>query len=61
LPAFGHSTSPTVIAGPTIGKTLAEQGATILHVTTPVEPVLPPFDYDTGHGKASTLLTLTDP
>lgn len=49
-----------VIAGPTCGKTLAEQGATVMHVTTPTRPGLPPFDYDTGHGKLSALLTLTN-
>lgn len=49
-----------VIAGPTCGKTLAEQGATVIHITTPVRPSLPPFDYDTAHGKLSSLLTLTN-
>ncbi len=49
-----------VIAGPTCGKSLAEQGATVMRVTTPTRPRLPPFDYDTGHGKLSALLTLTN-
>jgi len=49
-----------VIAGPTCGKTLAEQGATVMHITSPTLPGLPPFDYDTGHGKLSALLTLTN-
>ena len=49
-----------VIAGPTIGKTLAEQGAEVMHITTPTQPVLPPFDVDTGHGKLEALLTLTN-
>lgn len=47
-----------VIAGPTCGKTLAEQGATVLHVYSPKRPQLPPFDMDTGHGKLSTFLDL---
>ena len=49
-----------VIAGPTIGKTLAEQGAHVMRVTSPTQPALPPFDVDTGHGKLEALLTLTD-
>jgi crotonobetainyl-CoA:carnitine CoA-transferase CaiB-like acyl-CoA transferase len=47
-----------VIAGPTCAKTLAEQGATVLHVYAPDRPQLPPFDMDTGHGKLSTFLDL---
>lgn len=50
-----------VIAGPTVGKTLAEQGAEVMRVTSPTQPALPPFDVDTGHGKLEALLTLTDP
>lgn len=50
-----------VIAGPTIGKTLAEQGAQVMHITTPTQPSLPPFVVDTGHGKQEALLTLTEP
>ncbi len=47
-----------VIAGPTCGKTLAEQGATVLHIYAPARPQLPPFDMDTGHGKLSAFLDL---
>ena len=47
-----------VIAGPTIGKCLAEQGAAVLHVYDPMRPQLPPFDMDTGHGKHSCFLDL---
>jgi len=47
-----------VIAGPTCAKTLAEQGATVLHVYSPKRPQLPPFDMDTGHGKLSAFLDL---
>lgn len=49
-----------VIAGPTIGKCLAEQGATVLHVYDPFRPQLPPFDMDTGHGKLSCYLDLDE-
>jgi crotonobetainyl-CoA:carnitine CoA-transferase CaiB-like acyl-CoA transferase len=47
-----------VIAGPTCAKSLAEQGATVLHVYSPGRPQLPPFDMDTGHGKRSAFLDL---
>ncbi len=47
-----------VIAGPTCAKSLAEQGATVMHVTCPFQPNLPPFVMDTGHGKLSALLDL---
>ncbi|MCR6628807.1 MAG: CoA transferase [Magnetospirillum sp.] len=50
-----------VIAGPTCAKTLAEQGATVMHVTFPGHPGLPPFDVDTGHGKLAALCDLTRP
>jgi len=49
-----------VIAGPTLGKTLAEQGAEIMHITSPTQPSLLPFVVDTGHGKLQALLTLTE-
>ncbi len=48
-----------VIAGPTCAKTLAEQGATVLHITSPKREQLPPFDVDTGHGKLSAFLDLS--
>lgn len=48
-----------VIAGPTCAKSLAEQGATVLHIYSPKRPQLPPFDMDTGHGKLSAFLDLT--
>lgn len=50
-----------VIAGPTCGKTLAEQGATVMHVTFPGHPGLPPFDVDTTHGKLAALCDLNRP
>lgn len=49
-----------VIAGPTVTKTLAEQGAAVLHIYSPRRPPLPPFDVDTGHGKLSAFLDLKD-
>jgi crotonobetainyl-CoA:carnitine CoA-transferase CaiB-like acyl-CoA transferase len=73
FPAISTATPPTgvrplsgvrvldlthVIAGPTCAKTLAEQGAAVLHVYAPQRPQLPPFDMDTGHGKLSTFLDL---
>lgn len=48
-----------VLAGPTCTRTLAEQGATVLRVRPPAHPVIPSFVMDTGHGKLSTLLDLT--
>jgi crotonobetainyl-CoA:carnitine CoA-transferase CaiB-like acyl-CoA transferase len=47
-----------VIAGPTCAKSLAEQGATVLHIYSPSRPQLPPFDIDTGHGKLTAFLDL---
>jgi len=48
-----------VIAGPTVAKTLAEQGATVLHIYAPKRPRIERFDMDTGHGKLSAFLDLT--
>ncbi len=50
-----------VIAGPTCAKSLAEQGATVLHIYGPSRPQLPPFDIDTGHGKRTAFLDLAGP
>ncbi len=50
-----------VIAGPTCAKSLAEQGATVLHIYCPSRPQLPPFDMDTGHGKRTAFLDLAGP
>lgn len=47
-----------VIAGPTISKCLAEQGASVLHICDPSRPQLPPFDRDSNHGKRSAYLDL---
>ncbi|HVI53045.1 MAG TPA: CoA transferase [Candidatus Sulfotelmatobacter sp.] len=48
-----------VLAGPTATRTLAEQGATVLRIRPPAHPTIPSFVMDTGHGKLSTLLDLT--
>ncbi|MGQ9370162.1 CoA transferase [Azospirillum sp. ST 5-10] len=48
-----------VLAGPTATRTLAEQGATVLRVRAPQNPTIPSFVMDTGHGKLSTVLDLT--
>lgn len=50
-----------VIAGPTAAKSLAEHGATVLHIYGPERPQLPPFDIDTGHGKLTAFLDLKAP
>ena len=50
-----------VIAGPTCAKTLAGQGAEVLHITCPSRPRLAPFDIDTSHGKLSAFLDLKVP
>lgn len=47
-----------VIAGPVCGKTLAEHGATVLHLTSPKLPSILPLVMDTGFGKYSAHLDL---
>lgn len=47
-----------VLAGPTVGRTLAAHGAEVLRVHGPHLPFIPPFATDTGHGKRSTRLDL---
>ena len=49
-----------VIAGPVCGRTLAEHGADVLLVTSPKLPYIMPLVIDTGHGKLSLYLDLTD-
>ena len=49
-----------VIAGPVCGRTLAEHGADVLLVTSPNLPYIMPLVMDTGHGKLSLHLDLTD-
>ena len=50
-----------VLAGPTVGRTLASHGADVLGVRAEKLPTIDVFDLDTGHGKRSTFLELTKP
>jgi hypothetical protein len=50
-----------VIAGPTIGRSLAAQGASVLKVTSPQLPDVPFFQLDVNAGKRATSLHLKDP
>jgi crotonobetainyl-CoA:carnitine CoA-transferase CaiB-like acyl-CoA transferase len=49
-----------VLAGPTCARTLAEHGADVLRVHAPHLASVPPFVFDTGHGKLSTCLDLRE-
>ncbi|KAK1756177.1 formyl-CoA:oxalate CoA-transferase [Echria macrotheca] len=49
-----------VIAGPTIGRSLAAHGATVLKVTSPNLPDVPFFQVDVNTGKHTTALDLRD-
>ena len=49
-----------ILAGPTCARTLAEHGAQVLHVSSPELPNIPIFIPDTGHGKRTAFLNLTD-
>jgi crotonobetainyl-CoA:carnitine CoA-transferase CaiB-like acyl-CoA transferase len=50
-----------VLAGPTVGRTLASYGADILQVRSEKLPTIECFDLDTGHGKRSINLELHKP
>jgi hypothetical protein len=50
-----------VLAGPTVGRTLASHGAEVLGIRAEKLPTIDVFDLDTGHGKRSTFLDLTKP
>ncbi len=50
-----------VIAGPMIGRTLAEHGAEVLRIGSPNLPVLMPLVIDTGYGKRSAHVDLDAP
>ncbi len=50
-----------VLAGPTAARTLAEQGADVLRISSPVDPEGTLLIRDTGHGKRSTVLDLRTP
>jgi len=47
-----------VIAGPVIGRTLAEHGADVMRIASPKLPFIEPLLIDTGHGKLSAHLDL---
>ncbi|MBO9577667.1 MAG: CoA transferase [Microbacteriaceae bacterium] len=47
-----------VLAGPTNARTLAEHGADVLRIVTPVHPDGGAMPRDTGHGKRSAVLDL---
>ncbi len=47
-----------VIAGPTIGRTLAEHGADVMRIASPNLPSIEPLVIDTGHGKLSAHIDL---
>ncbi len=49
-----------VLAGPACGRTLAQHGADVLHVSSPRLPTIDVFDIDTGHGKRSAHVDLDD-
>jgi crotonobetainyl-CoA:carnitine CoA-transferase CaiB-like acyl-CoA transferase len=49
-----------LLAGPTVGRTLAEHGADVLLVNSPNLDNIDPFVIDTSHGKRSTCLDLDD-
>ncbi|KAI1268635.1 CoA-transferase family III [Xylariaceae sp. FL1019] len=50
-----------IIAGPTIGRSLAAYGASVLKVTSPHLPDVPFFQLDVNAGKHTTSLHLKDP
>lgn len=50
-----------VIAGPMIGKTLAEHGADIMLVSSPQLPSIPQLVIETGFGKRSVFIDLQNP
>jgi crotonobetainyl-CoA:carnitine CoA-transferase CaiB-like acyl-CoA transferase len=49
-----------VLAGPTSGRVLAENGADVLHVVAPHLPYQTELLMDTGHGKRCTWIDLRD-
>jgi len=49
-----------VLAGPTSARALAEQGAKVLRIASPLFPDTPQMVKDTGHGKRSAVLDLRD-
>lgn len=50
-----------VLAGPTCGRTLAEQGASVLRIGSEALPSVDPFVMETGRGKRNAFLDLKKP
>src|SRR5260370_35177644 len=50
-----------VLAGPTSGRVLAENGADVLHIAAPHLPYQTEILMDTGHGKRCAWVDLTQP
>lgn len=50
-----------VLAGPTIGRTLAEHGAEVLRIAGPNIPFIEPLVIDTGYGKRAANVDLETP
>ncbi len=50
-----------VLAGPTVGRTLASHGAEVLGIRAERLPTIELFDLDTGQGKRAAYLDLTKP
>ena len=50
-----------VVAGPSVGRLLAEQGADVVHVQNPYHDSIMSFDLETSFGKRSVYLDLDDP
>lgn len=50
-----------VIAGPVAGRTLAAHGATVMRISAPRLPFVPPLLLDTGHGKVNAEVDLDAP
>jgi crotonobetainyl-CoA:carnitine CoA-transferase CaiB-like acyl-CoA transferase len=50
-----------VLAGPTCGRVLAENGAEVLHIAAPHLPYQAELLMDTGHGKRCAWIDLRDP
>lgn len=50
-----------VLAGPTLGRQLAEHGAQVIHARHPYQDLIYPFDIETSYGKVNSYLDFTRP
>ena len=50
-----------VLAGPTLGRQLAEHGAQVIHLRHPYQDLIYPFDIETSYGKINSYLDFTRP